>query len=211
MCKAWQHVAYFENLWHEQCRALEPHVHLARDDLLPGEAAHGPRRRCPATELHSPITTTLPPVEFAGSYRVYCGWRWPQLRRCVRRIVVESDHAGLEISTHEAPLLPSIDGTGGPAQQGSCAEAAAPASSLEVTPGAWVQQATASPCGNLVAFTEMHHNVSSVVVACTRSGRRVAAMPVAAPFPPFYYMWSACSTRLLFLRQAKLVKGGWGG
>jgi hypothetical protein len=47
-----------------------------------------------------------------------------------------------------------------------------------------------------------------VVVADARSGRRVAAMAVGAPFPPFYYMWSACGTRLLFLRRAREGEGG---
>jgi hypothetical protein len=37
VCRSWRDVASSEQLWQQQCLDLEPHPHLRRDDLLPGE------------------------------------------------------------------------------------------------------------------------------------------------------------------------------
>ena len=50
--RAWRSVASSEALWQQQCRQLEPHHHLARDDLLPGERRlPHPWRRLGSVEL----------------------------------------------------------------------------------------------------------------------------------------------------------------
>ena len=68
-----------------------------------------------------------------------------------------------------------------------------------------VQQATLSPAGALLAFTELAATrmgalESWVVIADARTGRRVCSVPLADPHPPFYFFWLSCGTRLLFLR-----------
>ena len=137
----------------------------------------------------------LLPAEFGGSYRRYYAWRWPLLQCPVRRIVAETEQPGRQIATYPAPPPPG----GGEQQPGRrvCV--------VEAAQGAWVQQATLSPVGGLVAFTEMGdfgggHLEARVVVADARSGGRVTSLVLESPFPPFYYYWLPCGTRLLFLR-----------
>ena len=69
------------------------------------------------------------------------------------------------------------------------------------------QQPTWSPTGALLAYTQTAATggglVSSVVVADGATGAPLASWHLATPMPPFYYIWSACGTRLLFLRFAR--------
>lgn len=197
-------MAAYEALWQRKVRELEPHEHLRRDDLLP---------------------------QFAGSHRAYFAWRWRMLARPLGRILVEGDGGETplpEVATYPAP------GSAGAAQQpaaqphaeamdthaasGSSGGAAAAgrargAAAVPCGPQAVVQQPTLSPSGGLLAFTEMEglrggHLESRVVVADARSGRRLCTLALERPFPPFYHLWTACGTRLLFLRWARTCTCG---
>ena len=166
-----------------------------------------------------------PPAAFGGSHRAYYAWRWPLLRRPLRRILVESDVTDLEIATYPGPASPGTSscgsGSSGP-QDMEGVEAAAGGQQQQQQPSqqagqqqagavgvAWehsvVQQATLAPAGGLLAFTELSATrmgalESWVVVADARTGRRVCAVRLADPHPPFYYYWLPCGTRLLFMR-----------
>ena len=57
VCRAWRDVAASEQLWQQLCLELEPHPHLRRDDLLPGENRQGGSLRaclgaCCCVSLH---------------------------------------------------------------------------------------------------------------------------------------------------------------
>lgn len=200
VCRAWRAVAASEPLWQRKAAQLEPHEHLRRDDLLP---------------------------EFGGSHRAYYAWRWRQLARPLGRILVEGDGGETpwpEVATYPAPAsasggaggtlpaqLPAepmdADAPGGSGGGSAAAWRARGAAAVPCAPQAVVQQPTLAPTGSLLAFTEMEglrggHLESRVVVADARSGRRVCTLALQRPFPPFYYCWSACGTRLLFLRRA---------
>ncbi len=174
------------------------------------------------------------PPAFGGSHRAYYAWRWPLLRRPLRRILVESDVTDLEIATYPAPATlgsGSSGGSGGVMHgngniRGSGAggdrgpesmegvETTAEQQHAEQQRGAvgvaWehnvVQQATLSPAGGLLAFTELAASrgdlESWVVIADARTGRRICSVALERSYPPFYFYWQACGTRLLFLRWA---------
>lgn len=148
---------------------------------------------------------------------------------------MESDVPDLEIATYPAPATLSSsssgggsscgDGGGGGRNSGSGSGAAddGPESMEGVESAAqqqqqqhhgavgvaWehsvVQQATLSPAGGLLAFTELAATrmgalESWVVIADARTGQRVCTVPLADPHPPFYFYWMECGTRLLFMR-----------
>lgn len=188
--------------------------------------------------LHPSLTARLP-AAFDGSHRAYYAWRWPLLSRPLGRLLVEWDAEGREITTIPVPdslvchssaggggegpaAKQNMPGQVGPQGTGLPGDAAA-ASAVRVAAAAMaavyvegevmVQQATWSPAGALLAFTEMRADrgpllESRVVVADGRSGRRLGSWVLASPFPPFYYMWAACGTRLLFLRCAGAASTG---
>ncbi|KAL4433073.1 hypothetical protein ABPG77_006500 [Micractinium sp. CCAP 211/92] len=205
VCRAWHAVSTSEVLWQRKCLELEPHPHLRRDDLLPA---------------------------FGGSHRAYFAWRWPLLnRRPLGRLLIEGDLEGREIVT--APIVDSLvrgaagmgssggegaashqaglkqgTGTHGVAAAAAVARAALAGMAVVYVEGeVMVQQATWSPAGSLLAFTEMRANQSGhgalvesrVVVADGRTGQHLGSWVLSSPMPPFYYMWAACGTRLLFL------------
>ncbi|PRW44266.1 F-box SNE-like [Chlorella sorokiniana] len=213
VCRAWRSVAASEVLWASKVAALEPHPHLRRDDLLPA---------------------------FGDSHRAYYAWRWPLLRRPLRRILVESDVPDLEIATfpapetlasggsgYEASIAVGANSSGGAGPSGASGEGPDSMEGVETAAEqcgqqqqrqqqqqrgavgvAWehnvVQQATLSPAGALLAFTELAATrmgalESWVVIADARTGRRVCSVALADPHPPFYYFWLSCGTRLMFL------------
>lgn len=156
-----------------------------------GLATSCPARRCPHARPR-PRPSPCPCAEFGGSHRAYYAWRWPLLRRPLRRILVAADADWREepdIRTLPAP------GSSGAAVQVAC------------EPFAFVQQATLAPAGPLLAFTEALEGgqgqvESRVVLADARTGARRCVVELAEPFPPFYFQWTPCGTRLIFLRCA---------
>lgn len=139
------------------------------------------------------------------------------------RLLVEGDLEGQEIVTYAVldSLLPA-DATDSGSGDASATEqtgrtqaqaqgmglrgwAALAATAVHVDGDVMVQQATWSPAGSLLAFTEMRADgwqllESRVVVADGRTGHLLGSWVLSTPMPPFYYMWAACGTRLLFLR-----------
>lgn len=181
------------------------------------------------------------PAAFGGSHRAYFAWRWPPLnRRPLGRLLIEGDLEGREIAT--APIVDSLvrgaagmgssggegaashqagpkqgTGTHGVAAAAAVARAALAGMAVVYVEGeVMVQQATWSPAGSLLAFTEMRANQSGhgalvesrVVVADGRTGQHLGSWVLSSPMPPFYYMWTACGTRLLFLRCGNLPTAG---
>ena len=152
------------------------------------------------------------------------------LRRPLQRILVEGDapaaggaaddeeqggeegkagRDGWDIATFPAWPLPGSGGASG-SQQAPPAPAPATVVAATRSGGDMVQQPTWAPAGGLVAFTEVWHAqvaglwemANQVVVADGRTGRRLVELRLAEPYPPFYFMWLPCSTRLLLLRWA---------
>lgn len=207
---------------------------VVRDHAVLNEYAtnRSERASAPLSPLHPPATQQLQ-AEFGGSHRCYFAWRFPLLRRPLGRILVEADEeeAGWpQIATYPAPQLASSSGSsgsggggGGSQQQQAMDVDGGDASAGIIGGGGWgaaqehgaaevacieealVQQATLSPSGAMVAFTELVVVGSGqldchVVVADARTGRRLAHRTLARPNPPFYFYWAPCGTRLLFLR-----------
>ncbi|PSC70856.1 F-box WD repeat-containing 7-like [Micractinium conductrix] len=206
VCRSWRTIATSEALWQGKVLELEPHRHLRRDDLLP---AFGGSHR----------------AYYAWRWPLLRR----RVGRILVEREAAAPRGGVEFSTWTAPQHLLGDGTGGTAGCSSSASTGGAEQqeglrrmSLDVPSGAhhpggggggvtsvalaaegMHQQPTWSPTGALLAYTQTAATggglVSSVVVADGATGAPLASWHLATPMPPFYYIWSACGTRLLFL------------
>jgi len=155
------------------------------------------------------------PPAFGGSHRAYYAWRWPLLRRPLRRILVESDVTDLEIATYPAPATLGSGSSGGVMHgngniRGSGAGGDRGPESMEGVETTAEQQHAEQQRGAVGVGWE--HNVVQraafgalenwVVSTEATNGLRICSVALERSYPPFYFYWQACGTRLLFLRWA---------
>lgn len=220
VCRAWRAVAASEALWRSKVGELEPHPHLRRDDLLP--AFGGSHRAYYAWRwllLRRPLQRILvesdvPDLEIAtypapatlGSDSSSSGGSEGGGGGGTKKGgAAEASGAGGSGSDDGPESMEGVEVAADQQRQQQRQEQQQQRGAVGV---AWehnvVQQATLSPAGALLAFTELAATrmgalESWVVIADARTGRRVCSVPLADPHPPFYFFWLACGTRLLFL------------